>query len=275
MQIIEQSLIPKNPRKKSEDGIVVTPDFVAVIDGSTSKTTRRYHPLRSNGECAMRVIASYIRRMSPRNSCHQFCVGATHAIQKVYTPLWKPNKADIIARLKEHPEERLCASAVIFSRLRREIWMVGDCQCLVNGQLYENPKPYENILAQQRADEINRLLSQGTTVDQLRREDIARPTIIPHMLQAMQGQNHDYSVIDGFPIPERHVPVITLTLQPFELVLASDGYPFLLPTLAESEAALQQQLTEDPLNIGRFKATKGCMEGNNSFDDRAYIRLKV
>lgn len=275
MQIIEQSIVPKNPQKKSEDGIVVTPDFVAVIDGSTSKTTRRYHPLRSNGECAMRAISSYIRRMSPRNSYRQFCIGATHVLQNIYAPFWKPRKAEILAHLKEHPEERMAASVIIFSRLRREIWMVGDCQCLINGELYENPKPYEEELAQLRADEVNRLLSQGTTVEQLRHEDTARSTIIPRMLQAMQGQNRDYSVVDGFPIPLAHVLCIPLSLQPFELVLASDGYPFLKPTLAESEAALQQQLTDDPLNICRFKATKGCMEGNNSFDDRAYIRFKV
>ena len=42
MEIIEQSLIAKNPKKKSEDGIVITKDYIAVIDGSTSKTDRRY-----------------------------------------------------------------------------------------------------------------------------------------------------------------------------------------------------------------------------------------
>ena len=58
-------------------------------------------------------------------------------------------------------------------------------------------------------------------------------------------------------------------------MLATDGYPFLCPTLAESEARLQQQRENDPLNIGDFKATKGFMKGNNSFDDRTYIRFQV
>ena len=58
-------------------------------------------------------------------------------------------------------------------------------------------------------------------------------------------------------------------------VLASDGYPFLHPTLKESEAALARQLADDPQNISSFVATKGLVEGNNSFDDRAYIRLTV
>ena len=38
MEIIEQASIAKNPKGKSEDGIVVSKDFIAVIDGSTSKS---------------------------------------------------------------------------------------------------------------------------------------------------------------------------------------------------------------------------------------------
>ena len=84
-----------------------------------------------------------------------------------------------------------------------------------------------------------------------------------------------YPVIDGFPIPQQLVPVITLNFQPWDIVLASDGYPFLEPTLAETEARLEEQRRNDPLNIGTFKATKAFVEGNNSFDDRSYIRFKV
>ena len=91
----------------------------------------------------------------------------------------------------------------------------------------------------------------------------------------MQNQNKTYAVIDGFPIPEMRVPVITLDFRPWEIALASDGYPFLCPTLAESEARLDEQRRNDPLNIGDFKATKGFTPGFNSFDDRSYIRFTV
>ena len=275
MKIIEQSLIPKNPARKSEDGIVVTDDIIAVIDGSTSKTTRRYHLMMSNGECAMRTIVAYIRRMQPTNTCHQFCLGVTRAVRKVYIPIWKPNKVQVIERLQEHPEERLTASAVIFSRLRREIWLVGDCQCLVDGVLYDNPKPYEDTLARMRAKAVHQLLSEGKTADDILSDDQARVSIIPYMLQEMKNQNKTYAVIDGFAIPEQFVSVISLDFHPHEIVLASDGYPFLCPTLEESEQRLSHQRETDPLNIGEFKATKGFLEGNNSFDDRSYVRFMV
>ena len=150
--------------------------------------------------------------------------------------------------------------------------MIGDCQCLVNGELFENPKPYEAELAAKRAD----IIRQSPNQEQFLVYDSAREAIIPEMMTIMQEQqNIKYAVIDGARIPEEHVRILTLDFQPKEIVLASDGYPFLHPTLEDSETALARQLADDPLNIGTFQATKGCMKGNNSFDDRAYIRFKV
>ena len=271
MKILEQSIIPKNPAKKSEDGIVVTDDFIAVIDGSTSKTSRRYHPLMSNGRYTMRLISKYIRRMPANTSCHQFCVGATKHINDHY--LFRFSRW----RMAVHPEERLCCSAIIFSRLRHEVWMVGDCHCLIDGTYYDNPKPYELPLAEMRAKKVRELLAEGVSQKELLQEhDPAREVMIPSMLELMKNQNVTYAVIDGFPIPESKVPIILLNFsKPVEIVLASDGYPRLAPTLAETEALLDQQRQSDPLNIGDFKATKAFVEGNNSFDDRSYIRFTV
>lgn len=265
MEIIEQNTVPKNPKKKNEDGIVVTPNFIAVIDGSTSKTERRYSLFRSNGRYAMQIIAGVVKRMDKHTSCHQFCLLATKAIRKHYSKRQ-------LEQLTAHPEERLTASCIVFSRLRREIWMVGDCQCLVQEEYFDNPKPYEQELAEQRASIIN---SSPAPHDHFLSNDTARKAIIPRMLETMQQQNKTYAVIDGFPIPEQHVRIITLDFQSYEIVLASDGYPFLLPTLHDSEQRLAEQRATDPLNIGVFKATKAFVESNNSFDDRSYIRFKA
>ena len=237
----------------------------------------------------MRLVAAYIRHMPPGSTCHQFCLGATETVRKAYVPTWKAcfsrwksfvptgkrNRAEILDFLRDHPEERLCASAVIFSRLRREIWLVGDCQCLVGGELIENPKPYEQRLAEMRAAKIRELLAGGMTAEEILANDRGRAAVIPEMLREMREQNRSYAVIDGFRIPEERVVVIALDFRPWEIVLASDGYPELCPTLAESEAQLEEQRRRDPLNIGRFKATKGFAPGNNSFDDRSYIRFTV
>ena len=272
MQIIEQNITPKNPAKKSEDGIVVTDDFIAVIDGSTSKSDRRYSCYRSNGRYAMELISSFIRKAPKDMSCHQFCVGVTKHIRRQYSSLKARLSGGGLQQVAAHPEDRLAASAVIFSRLRREIWMIGDCQCLVGNQYYDNSKPAEAILAQMRADFI---LRSKPPYDHFLEHDTAREAIIQPLIESMKRQNIDFSVIDGFPIPEQYVKVITLDFKPWEIVLASDGYPFLCPTLAESEEKLKWQRENDPLNIGQFKATKAFMKGSESFDDRAYIRFRA
>ena len=265
MEIIEQNIVAKHPSKKSEDGIVVTNDYIAVIDGSTSKSNRRYSLFRSNGRYCMQLISRYIRKAKGNLSCQQFCNGVTRAVASHYHQRdWQ--------RLAAHPEERLTASAIVYSRLNREIWMIGDCQCLVGGQYYDNPKVYEQELAERRAAII---LQSSEPKETFLTHDTAREAIIPRMLETMQEQNKTYAVIDGFPIPQQCVRVITLDFNPWEVVLASDGYPFLEPTLSASEERLSQQRQNDPLNIGEFKATKAYMEGYNSFDDRSYIRFRV
>lgn len=267
MEVIEQSCIAKDPRGKGEDGLVVTPDFIAVIDGSTSKSKYRHSLWRTNGRQAMKIVARYISRMPKETTLEQFLTGVTAAIRSHYS-------RRMMAQLQEHPEDRLTCSVVVYSRLCRELWMVGDCQCQVGGELYDNPKPYEAELAAMRAAEARRLLAAGTTQEELLSEDKARAVIIPRMLETMRGQNVAYSVVDGFHIPRQHVRTVTLDFRPWEIVMASDGYPFLCPTLAESEQRLSRQREEDPLNIGTFQATKAFRPGFNGFDDRTYIRFE-
>lgn len=268
MQIIEKTVVAKNPKKKSEDVIVISDNFVAVIDGSTSKSQYRHSLFRSNGRYAMQLTARYIRRMPKNITSEEFFRGVTAYIRKHY-------KKSMLPRLQEHPEDRLTCSAIVYSRLNREIWMVGDCQCMINGEFFDNPKPSEAELAAMRAEEAKRLLATGMSQDELLRDDKAREVIIPRMLETMRQQNISYSVIDGFRIARQHVRIIPLDFRPWEIVLASDGYPILRPTLAESEEELRKLREEDPLNISRFQATKAFHPDFNSFDDRSYIRLKV
>ena len=288
MKIIESSIIGKKSPAACEDGMVVTDDFIAVIDGSTSKTPKHLNPDMKNGRYAMMLISEYIREeLKADASVDDFCQGVTAYIyNKVY------EKLGVEERLKEHPEERLTASAILYSRTRNEVWMVGDCQAIIAGKLYENGKPYEQEIARKRVE----LIEQGLSPAE------ARKQIEPLLIKAMlSGQNQTYTVIDGFPIYREGVKVVsvsdscsvqdsvpasdtvpcsdsvsasgTISVSSSEIVLASDGFPFLKPTLAASEAALAEQIANDPQNIHSFIATKGIVEGNKSFDDRTYIRF--
>lgn len=288
MKIIESSIIGKKSQEACEDGMVVTDDFIAVIDGSTSKTPKHLNPDMKNGRYAMMLISEYIwEELKADASVDDFCQGVTAYI---YNKVYK--KLGVEERLKEHPEERLTASAILYSRTRNEVWMVGDCQAIIDGKLYENGKPYEQEIARKRVE----LIEQGLSPAE------ARKQIEPLLIKAMlSGQNQTYTVIDGFSIYREGVKVVsvsasssvqdsvpasdsvpcsdsasasdTIPSSSSEIVLASDGYPFLKPTLAASEAALAEQIANDPQNIRSFIATKGIVEGNKSFDDRTYIRF--
>ena len=257
MTITEHFICGKHTADDCEDGIVVSNDFAAVIDGSTSKTPTRLDPSMKNGRFAMLLISEYIKQMPANYTMYDFCRDITLRIAEEY------NKRGITERMAEHPEERLTASAIVYSNCRKEVWMVGDCQAIIDGTYYDNSKPYEQEIAMQRATLIKKGMSPKD----------ARRAIEPQLIKAMlEGQNLQYAVIDGTPI---YMPGTRIVKASHSVVLASDGYPTLLPTLSESEEALAQHLTEDPQNISDFVATKGLVESNISFDDRAYIKLTL
>jgi len=83
-----------------------------------------------------------------------------------------------------------------------------------------------------------------------------------------------FGAIDGQDVPQRFIEIIPVKPGE-EVVLATDGYPQLLPTLRETEEALAQDLLRDPLRIGQHKATKAVAPGQTSFDDRAFLRFKA
>lgn len=226
---------------------------MAVIDGSTSKTAVRLHPTMSNGRYAMTIVRNFIRTMPAEMTLADFLQGVTEKIAEVYNGVVPPS------------EERLTASTVVYSKKRQELWMVGDCQCMVDGKLHTNEKPSESVIAHHRAS----LIQQGML------PAAAREAIVPMLIKSMhEGQNISYAVFDGTPVYLAGVKVIDCR-GVAEIVLASDGYPFLYPTLEATQKALSEQLLHDPQCIDTFVATKGLVEGNTSFDDCAYLRFEV
>ncbi len=277
MIIAEQFIKGKHDEASCEDGIVVTDDFVAVIDGSTSKGSWRVNQDKSNGRYCMEAVADYIRRVPADISLDDFCDGVTRTIHDIYA------ERGLVAEgndKKLAPVDRLCASAAIYSRHREEVWMIGDCQCIVMGKLHTNGKPSEALIAERRAEAFNRMSSLHPDMTDCGElvHDYARDSVLPELIKSMDDENKTYAVIDGYPIYRDGIKVVKADLgsssdMAADIVLATDGYPFLCSTLEKSERKLKRQLADDPFNIGAFKATKGLTRGNQSFDDRAYVRF--
>lgn len=272
-QIIEQSCIGKKDEAHNEDGWIATPDYVAVIDGSTSKGTFDYGDKRS-GRLAMEIIREAIKGLRPNCTIRDAANELSAKIDAFYL------SHDIVKEVQEHPENRLTASVVIYSVNRQEVWQIGDCPCMIDNAVYENPKYWEQPIAQARALFLEKELSEGKRVQDLQKQDTGREYILPLLRYAIAYQNNEseplygYGVIDGFPIANRFLRKFQAA-GARQIILSSDGYLHLFPTLAQSEQYNSQLLEEDPLCIRKHKMTKGVMAENVSFDDRTYIRLLI
>lgn len=264
----------KKTPQTNEDGIIVTPYFAAVIDGATVKSTFTYEG-KQTGRLAVELALAAIRNF-PKD------IDAAEAVrritQKIYDFYVQHNLLD---ELEVEPGKRFTANGVIYSYARNEVWQVGDCQCIIGNLYSSNEKEIDAIMANARAVVNEVALLDGATMKDLESRDLGREFIYPFLKKQallqncpVQGQQFSFSVFDGFPIQMEQVNIFPVG-DAKEVVLASDGYPHVYSTLHESECYLANILEKDPLCIRVYKSTKGIQKGNYSFDDRAYLKIRI
>ncbi|NMM93127.1 hypothetical protein G1C95_0312 [Bifidobacterium sp. DSM 109957] len=191
--------------------------------------------------------------------------GMQHALDSALLAQYSCNSSQSAEFFATHPVERLQANAVVYSAPRHEIWLFGDCQAIVNGMQIPTVKRVDMLLADLRSF----VAQADPTAD-------SRAAILPFLRVQSRFANHPgefgYFVFDGYTDP--NWPIRIIPVKPGdEVILASDGYPHLLPTLAESETALQEIRRTDSQLIGEYRSTKGFLPGSDAFDDRTYIRF--
>ncbi|MGM9693697.1 MAG: protein phosphatase 2C domain-containing protein [Alloprevotella sp.] len=267
MKILEQYLCGKSPDASlCEDGVVITDAFAAVVDGSTSKVAGRHA-----GRLAMQTVVRALATLP-----------ASATLAETLTLLTRELASVSDARGRNDAAFRPTCSAVIFSRERREVWLVGDCQCRFGGQTHRVAKAVDEVLTEIRCRVLSRLLAQGRSREELLRRDLGREAIADFLRLQTNFQNvtdvfnpFRYVILDGTPVAPSAVTVLRVPADEKNLVLASDGYPELFDSLAPTERRLQELLRLDPLCISANPATKGVRPGNLSFDDRAFLRLEI
>lgn len=271
----EQTRISKTGHdEECEDALYVGPHFVAVIDGATSKTERRWDG-QTGGRRGAYTIKSALDQVPYDATARQAVDILTSALKNLY------EHYDVLQTVQAHPVQRTIASLVAVSLWRKEVWFVGDCQCLLNKEHILHNKMIDTLASNARSAFLQSEICAGKTVEELLQHDTGRAFILPLLERQMVFQNNPsagtywFSVLDGFSVPDEGIIVHGLPADIEALVLASDGYPFLKETLEESEQALQELLLADPLLFRIYKSTKGMKEGNISFDDRTYVRLKI
>ena len=275
MQVIERFVRAKSGNEsKCEDRIVVGEHFAAVIDGTTAKTRVRYDGL-TPGQLAATLLGDAILTLSPSSSFSHTLKSLTDCLRYYY------RRHGLLRQVREAPHERAAATVAIFSKFRREVWLVGECKALIGRVSYSNEKDVDRIWASARAIILEAALARRATVDQLRRNDLGRNFIRPGLVVQGRLQNagaryqYGYAAIDGFPVKAHRFEIIRVPHGVNQIVLATDGYPELRRTLYQTEVGLRNVLRRDPLCFRLHQATKGVGFGEESFDDRAYLRLRL
>ena len=273
MGLLEQFLMAKTGHDETcGDALYIGDHYLAVIDGATSKQAT---PGLELPRIAALTVAAALQALAPETGLHDALHQITRALQDTAARLDLPG---------DLPEAlALVASAAIVSLHRREVWRVGDCQIIVNGTSYPRRTLVDEVTSGTRALRLAELIRTGAATEaSLLERDLGREFIQPLLSQQTCFLNQErlatpfaYVALCGIPVPAWGIERYYLPAGPVDLVLASDGYPELHSTLEASEAALTRILTRDPLCYQEFKSTKGCYPGQASFDDRAYLRLRL
>lgn len=275
MKIIDNFTVSRRgDMEHNEDAIVVTDNFACVFDGAT-----RINGMLWNGQTCGKIatiLLSDAAKSLPKTIDGESAIELfTARIARFY------DQNNVYETMCNDPSKRLTASIIVYSRHKREIWRVGDCQFMIDDQLFSNRLPLEAIISSARSLFLNIELSKGKSLSELMQNDTGREFIEPLLKGKSVFQNsclaspYSYGAIDGFKVPKNQIEIVSINASVKHLVLASDGYPVLKPTLKESEQMLAEILVTDPMCIWNFMATKGKTLANESFDDRAFLKLSV
>ncbi|MFJ7830655.1 hypothetical protein ACQKL6_14450 [Peribacillus sp. NPDC097197] len=266
MNIVERSLVGKQvDQSLCEDGIFISNDFIAVIDGVTSKGELLWNGHKS-GIYAKDLIINLLKEI-PSDISN---IALLNSINNLFKHEFA--KRNISNSINEY----LRASLIIYSKHYKEVWSYGDCQCIINAQYYPHTKIVDEYVANIRALFIDSFIENNLKGDTNYINTLSREAINVFLQRQLYLENKNsefsYGVLNGQPINSAYLNVYTVE-SGAEVILGSDGYPRLFSTLKESEGYLKKILVEDPLCYKRYKSTKGVEEGQLSFDDRAYIKF--
>mmetsp|Transcript_38429 Transcript_38429/g.44781 ORF Transcript_38429/g.44781 Transcript_38429/m.44781 type:complete len:297 (+) Transcript_38429:3-893(+) len=272
--------------KSCEDAWIVTPNFACVIDGATSATGSRWTKDNiTGGKWASQILKETIPNLERETTVRDAVNQLTDAIQTAYE-----SEDGVLEHMNIHREDRATASLVVYSSFLDQIFFVGDCQAAFVNHKDEitnaiQPTKYnDQVMSSARSMYLQLEIAKGKTKEELRSdpEDEGRTFIQPLLVGQKMFQNnpdapaaHRYWTMDGFPISDSGIETYDVPLDTKHIILASDGYPTLFPSLEKTEEDLMTIIQEDPLMFDKHLSTKGVRPGAESFDDRTYVCIDI
>ena len=269
MRIIEKFLASKtNDMAHCEDGIYIGQHYIAVIDGVTTKGKLLWNG-KTSGYYAKEIIMHALDDLEGKESLEDVFQYINSVLRKSY------ENTDFF---EKNPEERLQATIVIYSIHKAQIWRYGDCQYMVNDKAYTYEMKIDTLLSELRSVFLRLEMLRGVPISELSEHDPSQDILFPILKRQFLFSNKDcdygFPVLDGFCQDFSFIE--TTDVPPDSVViLATDGYPKIHNSLAESEKYLCDLKQDDPLCITLYKSTRGFTNGKSSLDDRAYIKFQT
>lgn len=272
MQIIEKFIESKYGNNAlCEDGLFINEKFIAVMDGVTAKGKILWNN-KTSGFHAKEILMDAMEDFNGDENAFQVLKYLNMQLQKQY----HGNDEYFI----KNTAERLRSTIVIYSQMHKQIWSFGDCQFSINGQAAKKEMEIDLLLAEVRSAYLHSELISGKSVEELCLSDPSQEVIFPFIKNQLyfsncdKGGKYEFSVLDGF-CNEFSKAIICDVKKGDTVILASDGYPRLESSLAESELFIKELKEKDPLCIDYYKAVSGFTNKKSSIDDRTYIKFVV
>lgn len=276
MRVLEQFCCGRGPdQAKCEDVIFVDENFVAVIDGVTDKAGLDYGG-QTGGQWAALTVADELSQLAAQATLAEAEVRLTARLAS--------EQGKLHANWDDLPPAG--ATLVCFSRARREIWRIGDGHYALDGIAALGVMLIDEIALAARWAYVECLRRSGMSDDEIADDpgqrgaqpgSLVRPLVERQHHFANSPQPHPlaYAVLNGHPVPGHLQELIPVTADAREVVMSSDGYPQLFPTLEQTERYLAEDLRDDPLRIGRHRGFIAVKPPMLSFDDRCFVRLAI
>lgn len=261
-------------KKDMEDAYIVTDDFAAVIDGATNVSGRLIAG-KSPGQHAAALIKEVIEELTGPETMGEIIGLINSNFQNFY------ERHQMTEEVCVTPYLRPSAVMALYSDYFKKVWLIGDCQCFLNGHNYQNLKEIDTITAQARAMIVESELAHGKSVTEIMQDDGSFQLIKPIIQAQYQFQNQppeqrfSYEVINGFDMFTESFVEIEVSEETSTLSLASDGYPKIYGSLAETESHLAAVLKRDPLCINENMSVRGLSNDRVSYDDRTYVKVSI
>lgn len=164
MKIKECFIKGKSPNPDlCEDELIISDNFVVVLDGVTSKSEHLWNGVAS-GKMAVEVIKDALRQIEENVSAMDFFSRLSFALRQRYHLEFE----------KDISDEKLRCAVIAYSDYAHEVWSYGDCQCMINGKLYRHEKKLDKECALIRSSILKKELEAGKSIEKLLVQDIGR-----------------------------------------------------------------------------------------------------